>query len=44
MYLISYICKMKKASENIRTVFWTKEFSEFFNKLPDKVQDKFIML
>lgn len=25
----------------IRDVFWTKEFSVFFNELPERVQEKF---
>lgn len=29
------------ATYYLRDVFWTKEFSEFYNQLPERVQDKF---
>lgn len=41
MYLIRYICDMKGNEAYIREIFWTVEFSEFYNKLPDKVKTKF---
>ena len=40
MYPISYICNMENRKQ-IRSIFWTKEFSEFFNDLPIRVQEKF---
>lgn len=41
MHLIRYICRMKKNNEYIRDVFWTKEFTQFYNELPLQVQNKF---
>ena len=32
---------MKKNNEYIRDVFWTKEFTRFYNELPLQVQNKF---
>lgn len=32
---------MKANSTHIRDVFWTKEFSEFYHALPERVQTKF---
>ncbi|MCM1030770.1 MAG: type II toxin-antitoxin system RelE/ParE family toxin [Oscillibacter sp.] len=32
---------MKENEAYIREIFWTVEFSEFYNKLPDKVRTKF---
>ncbi len=41
LHLIRYICRMKKNNEYIRDVFWTKEFTRFYNELPLQVQNKF---
>lgn len=41
LYLIGYICNMKEDTKNIREVFWTEEFTEFYKGLPDKVRTKF---
>lgn len=32
---------MKENSKHIRNVYWTVEFSQFYNELPDKVRAKF---
>lgn len=32
---------MKEETKNVRNVFWTEEFAEFYNGLPDKVKMKF---
>lgn len=32
---------MKEDTKNIRRVFWTEEFTEFYKGLPDKVRTKF---
>ncbi len=44
LYLISYICKMKatdKKENNIRELYFSEEFTEFYNMLQDKVKAKF---
>lgn len=41
LYLIRYLCKMKENGKHIRNVYWTVEFSQFYNGLPDKVRAKF---
>lgn len=41
LHLIGYICNVKEDTEYIRDVFWTKEFDEFYNELPDRVRTKF---
>lgn len=32
---------MKESSKHIRDVFWTREFADFYEGLPDKVRTKF---
>lgn len=42
--LISYICNMESVEDkasDIRTIFKTDEFEEFYNGLDEKVKDKF---
>ena len=44
MYLISYICQMKatdKKDSGIRELYFSDEFTEFYEKLQDKVKAKF---
>lgn len=41
LYLISYLCSMERSKEHIRKVYWTAEFTEFYNGLPEKVRVKF---
>ena len=44
MYLISYICQMKatdKKDSGIRGLYFSDEFTEFYEKLQDKVKAKF---
>ena len=41
MYLISYFCNMEGDKEHVRKVYWTMEFKQFYNGLPDKVKMKF---
>ena len=44
MYLISYICQMKatdKKDSGIRELYFSDEFTEFYEKLQDKVKTKF---
>ena len=44
MYLISYICQMKatdKKDSGIRELYFSDEFTEFYEKLRDKVKAKF---
>lgn len=44
MYLIGYICKMKASEEkksDIRELYFSDEFTDFYNKLQDKVKAKF---
>ena len=44
MYLISYICQMKATDKNdsgIRELYFSDEFTEFYDKLQDKVKAKF---
>lgn len=41
MYLIGYLCGMKEDNSHIRCVYWTVEFSQFYNGLSDKVKAKF---
>ena len=41
MYLISYIRGMKEKDTLLRNVYWTKEFTVFYNGLSDKVREKF---
>ena len=44
MYLISYICQMKatdKKDSGIRELYFLDEFTEFYEKLQDKVKAKF---
>ena len=41
VYLIRYICNMKENESQIRNVYWTEEFIQFYNGLPDKVKTKF---
>lgn len=44
MYLISYICQMKatdKKDSGIRELYFSDEFTEFYEKLLDKVKAKF---
>lgn len=44
MYLISYICQMKatdKKDSGIRELHFSNEFTEFYEKLQDKVKAKF---
>ena len=43
-YLISYICQMKatdKKDSGIRELYFSDEFTEFYEKLQDKVKAKF---
>ena len=42
--LISYVCNMESVEDkasDIRTIFKTDEFEEFYNGLDEKVKDKF---
>ena len=44
MYLISFICQMKatdKKDSGIRELYFSDEFTEFYEKLQDKVKAKF---
>lgn len=41
MYLISYFCNMEEERMYIRKVYWTSEFAQFYDGLPDKVKLKF---
>ena len=44
MYLISYICQMNatdKKDSGIRELYFSDEFTEFYEKLQDKVKAKF---
>lgn len=44
MYLISYICQMKatdKKDSGIRELYFSDEFTEFYEELQDKVKAKF---
>ncbi len=41
LYLISYLCSMERSKEHIRKVYWTAEFTEFYNGLPERVRLKF---
>ena len=44
MYLISYICQMKatdKKDSGIRELYFSDEFTEFYEKLQDKVKANF---
>ena len=44
MYLICYICQMKatdKKDSGIRELYFSDEFTEFYEKLQDKVKAKF---
>ena len=44
MYLISYICQMKatdKKDSGIRELYFSDEFTEFYEKLQDKVKAKY---
>ena len=44
MYLINYICQMKatdKKDSGIRELYFSDEFTEFYEKLQDKVKAKF---
>ena len=44
MYLIRYICQMKatdKKDSGIRELYFSDEFTEFYEKLQDKVKAKF---
>ena len=44
MYLISYICQMKATDtkdSGIRELYFSDEFTEFYEKLQDKVKAKF---
>lgn len=41
MQLISYLYGMKENNVHIRSIYWTMEFTQFYNGLPDKVRAKF---
>lgn len=41
VYLIRYLCSMEENYIHIRNVYWTVEFTQFYNRLPDKVKAKF---
>ena len=46
MYLISYICQMKatdKKDSGIRELYFSDEFTEFYEKLQDKVKAKYVL-
>lgn len=41
LYPISYFCSMEGGKGHIRNVYWTAEFAQFYDGLPDKVKMKF---
>lgn len=41
MYLIRYLCGMEENYIHIRNIYWTVEFTQFYNRLTDKVKTKF---
>lgn len=41
MYLIRYICGMEKEQTFLRNVYWTLEFKQFYENLPEKVKLKY---
>lgn len=41
LYLISYFCGIEESKGHIRKVYWTVEFTQFYNELSDKVKVKF---
>lgn len=41
MYLIRYICSMEKEQAFLRNVYWTLEFKQFYENLPEKVKLKY---
>lgn len=41
LYLISYLCGVELNNTHIRNIYWTEEFTLFYDSLPDKVRVKF---
>lgn len=41
LYQIRYLCGMKEDVRHIRNIYWTIEFTQFYNGLTEKVKRKF---